>query len=71
MLMQAFSPWRSRYRGVPVDVRVVHGAPAGHLLEAAMGARLVVVGTHARAPARAWSSARRAVRSRGAARARS
>jgi nucleotide-binding universal stress UspA family protein len=47
-LMQALSPWRSRHPGVPLDVRVVHGAAAGHLLEAAVSARLLVVGTHAR-----------------------
>jgi nucleotide-binding universal stress UspA family protein len=50
MLTQALSPWRSRHPGVPVDVQVMHGSAAGHLLEAAVSARLVVVGTHARGP---------------------
>ena len=49
-LAQALSPWRSRHPGVPVDVRVMQGSAAGHLLEAAVSARLVVVGTHARGP---------------------
>jgi nucleotide-binding universal stress UspA family protein len=47
------APWRSRYPQVPVEVRVVHGAPADELLRAAVTAHLVVVGTHGRgAPAR-------------------
>ena len=47
-IMTALSPWRSRHPGVPVEVRVVHGAPTGRLLEAAATARLLVVGTNAR-----------------------
>ena len=47
----ALAPWRSRHPGVPVEVRVVHGAPADRLLEAAAAARLLVVGTNARGPA--------------------
>ena len=50
-IMTALSPWRSRHPGVPVEVRVVHGAPSGRLLEAAAPARLLVVGTNARGPA--------------------
>ena len=47
------APWRSRYPQVPVEVRVVHGAPDDELLRAAVTAHLVVVGTHGRgAPAR-------------------
>ena len=46
----ALAPWRSRHPRVPVEVRVVQGAPTGRLLEAAVPARLLVVGTHARGP---------------------
>lgn len=45
--------WRCQYPQVPVEVRVVPGAPADELLRAAATARLVVVGTHGHgAPAR-------------------
>ena len=47
----ALTRWRSRHPGVPVEVRVVHGAPSGRLLEAAEAARLLVVGTHGRGQA--------------------
>lgn len=43
--------WRSRYPGLPVDVRVGHGPPSDRLLEAAAVARLLVVGTHGRGQA--------------------
>jgi nucleotide-binding universal stress UspA family protein len=53
VLVHQLAPWRSRYPKVPVDLRVVHGAPADELLRAARTARLVVVGTHGYgAPAR-------------------
>jgi nucleotide-binding universal stress UspA family protein len=42
--------WRSCHPRVPVEVRVVHGAPTDRLLEAAVPARLLVVGTHGRGP---------------------
>jgi nucleotide-binding universal stress UspA family protein len=52
-LVVHLAPWRSQYPQVPVEVRVVHGAPAAELLRAAVTAHLVVVGTHGRgAPAR-------------------
>jgi nucleotide-binding universal stress UspA family protein len=64
----ALAPWGPRHAGVPVEVRVVHGAPAGRLLEAAVPARLLVVGTHARGPAaqRVLGSTSRAVVRRSA-----
>lgn len=42
------APWRSRYPAVPVEIRVVDLPAPGHLLQAAVSARLVVVGTRAR-----------------------
>lgn len=52
-LVEQLAPWRSRYPQVPVEVRLVHGAPTDELLRAAATAHLVVVGTHGRgAPAR-------------------
>jgi nucleotide-binding universal stress UspA family protein len=52
-LVEQLAPWRSQYPQVPVEVRLVHGAPADELLRAAVTARLVVVGSHGRgAPAR-------------------
>ena len=42
------APWRSRYPAVPVEIRVVDLPAPGHLLQAAMRARLVVVGTRGR-----------------------
>jgi nucleotide-binding universal stress UspA family protein len=42
------APWRSRYPAVPVEIRVVDLPAPGHLLQAAMTARLVVVGTRGR-----------------------
>jgi nucleotide-binding universal stress UspA family protein len=52
-LVVHLAPWRSQYPQVPVEVRVVQGAPADELLRAAVTAQLVVVGTHGRgAPAR-------------------
>jgi nucleotide-binding universal stress UspA family protein len=42
------APWRSRYPAVPVEIRVVDLPAPGHLLQAAMQARLVVVGTRGR-----------------------
>lgn len=50
-IMTALAPWRSCHPSVPVEVRVVHGAPTVRLLEAAVPARLLVVGTHGRGPA--------------------
>jgi nucleotide-binding universal stress UspA family protein len=42
------APWRSRYPAVPVEIRVVDLPAPGHLLQAAVRARLVVVGTRGR-----------------------
>jgi nucleotide-binding universal stress UspA family protein len=42
------APWRSRYPAVPVEIRVVDLPAPGHLLQAAVGARLVVVGSRGR-----------------------
>jgi nucleotide-binding universal stress UspA family protein len=47
----ALGPWRSSHPDVPVDLRMVSGAAAGHLLEASVSARLLVVGTRARGAA--------------------
>ncbi|NMH99310.1 universal stress protein [Pseudonocardia acidicola] len=53
-LNAALRPWRARYPDVPVELRVIRGQPTDHLLEAAAGARLLVVGTRGRgAPVRA------------------
>jgi nucleotide-binding universal stress UspA family protein len=50
-ILERLGPWRSRHPDVPVDLQVVSGAAAGHLLEASVTARLLVLGTHARGPA--------------------
>ena len=42
------APWRSRYPAVPVEIRVVDLPAPGHLLQAAVRARLIVVGTRGR-----------------------
>jgi nucleotide-binding universal stress UspA family protein len=44
-LLDELEPWRARLPGVPVEVRVVRGGADDHLLDAARGARLVVVGS--------------------------
>jgi len=49
-IMKGLAAWRSRHPRVPVEVRVVQGAPTDRLLEAAVSARLLVVGTHGRRP---------------------
>lgn len=50
-LEKGLAPWRSRYPNVQVDLRVVRGAPAEELLQAASHTRLVVVGTNDRGAA--------------------
>lgn len=40
--------WVSRHPDVPVELQVVSGGAAGHLLEFSVTARLLVLGTHAR-----------------------
>ena len=42
------APWRSRYPAVPVEIRVVDLPAPSHLLQAAVRARLLVVGTRGR-----------------------
>jgi nucleotide-binding universal stress UspA family protein len=50
-ILDGLGPWRSRHPDVPIDVQVVSGAAAGHLLEASVTGRLLVLGTHARGAA--------------------
>jgi nucleotide-binding universal stress UspA family protein len=51
---EALSQWTERFPDVPLELTVVPGSPVPALLAAAVGARLVVLGTRARrAPARA------------------
>ena len=50
-IINRLGPWRSRHPDVPVELQVVSGAAAGHLLEFSVTARLLVLGTHARAAA--------------------
>ena len=50
-ILDRLGPWRSRHPDVPVDVQVVSGAAAGHLLESSVRARLLVLGTRARGAA--------------------
>jgi nucleotide-binding universal stress UspA family protein len=49
--LKGLGPWRSRHPDVPIDPQVVSGAAAGHLLEASVTARLLVLGTRARGAA--------------------
>jgi nucleotide-binding universal stress UspA family protein len=60
---EALAPWTARFPDVPVELRILQGAPVPALLTAAVRARLVVVGTRGRrAPARAlFGSTSRAV----------
>ena len=50
-IINRLGSWRSRHPDVPVELQVVSGAAAGHLLEFSVTARLLVLGTHARAAA--------------------
>jgi len=50
-VLDQLGPWRARHPEIPVDVKVVSGPAAGHLLEASVKARLLVLGTRARAAA--------------------
>ena len=50
-ILDRLGPWRSRHPEVGVDVQVVSGPAAGHLLEASVRARLLVLGTRARGAA--------------------
>jgi nucleotide-binding universal stress UspA family protein len=53
-LADELAPWSARFPDVPVELELVHGQPTPALLAAAVGARLVVLGTRGRgAPARA------------------
>ena len=47
-ITEELAPWRSRYPAVPVEIRVVDLPAPGHLLQGAVHARLVVVGTRGR-----------------------
>jgi nucleotide-binding universal stress UspA family protein len=47
-ITEELAPWRSRHPEVPVEIRVVDLPAPGHLLQAAVTARLVVVGTRGR-----------------------
>lgn len=47
-LADELAPWAARFPRVPVQLEVVHGQPTPALLAAAVGARLVVLGTRAR-----------------------
>jgi nucleotide-binding universal stress UspA family protein len=50
-LLKGLGSWRSRHPDVPIDPQVARGAAAGHLLEASVTARLLVLGTRARGAA--------------------
>jgi nucleotide-binding universal stress UspA family protein len=50
-VLERLRPWRSRHPGVPVELQVVSGGATGHLLEASVTARLLVLGTRARGAA--------------------
>ena len=50
-IINRLGSWRSRHPDVPVELQVVSGAAAGPLLEFSVTARLLVLGTHARAAA--------------------
>jgi len=50
-IINRLGSWRSRHPDVPMELQVVSGAAAGHLLEFSVTARLLVLGTHARAAA--------------------
>jgi nucleotide-binding universal stress UspA family protein len=53
LLAAALEPWITRFPQVKVESRLVEQAPATGLVEAADGAQLLVVGTHARGSIRA------------------
>ena len=50
-MLASLRPWRSGHPDVPVDLQLVTGGAAGHLLEASVTARLLVLGTRARGAA--------------------
>ena len=50
-LLDRLGPWRARHPDVAVDLQVMSGAAAGHLLETSVTARLLVLGTRARGAA--------------------
>lgn len=52
-LTEGLAPWRSRYPEVPVEIRIVEAPAHAHLLGAAVTARMLVLGTHARRSATA------------------
>jgi nucleotide-binding universal stress UspA family protein len=52
-ITDGLAPWRSRYPHVPVEIRIVDAPAHGHLLQAAVSARLLVLGTRARRSATA------------------
>ncbi|MET8473497.1 universal stress protein [Streptomyces sp. NPDC006422] len=49
-LTEAVRAWRSKYPEVPVEERLVYGQPGHHLLKAATGASLTVVGRRTGVP---------------------
>jgi nucleotide-binding universal stress UspA family protein len=46
-LTDGLAPWRSRHPDVPVEIRIVDAPAHAHLLQAAVTARVLVLGTHA------------------------
>ena len=52
-ITDGLAPWRSRYPDVPVEIRIVDAPAHGHLLQAGVAARLIVLGTRARRSATA------------------
>lgn len=46
-LTDGLAPWRSRHPDVPVEIRIVDAPAHAHLLQAAVTARMLVLGTHA------------------------
>jgi nucleotide-binding universal stress UspA family protein len=52
-ITDGLAPWRSRYPDVPVEIRIVDAPAYGHLLQASVAARLIVLGTRARRSATA------------------
>jgi len=52
-ITDGLAPWRSRYPDVPVEIRIVDAPAHGHLLQAGVAARLIVLGTRARRSAAA------------------
>lgn len=49
-MAESMAGWSEKYPDVPVEFRVVRDHPVRALVEAAGGARLLVVGSHGRGP---------------------